>query len=388
MSARHGLVAITDRQIALASIQDAGQPILSHTIWTTWGVQLMNRLANILSRSGLLREDLDYRLVQASMIVIFLLFGYQKWFWYEAQTLIPFISHGPLISWLYPLFGIQGASWFLGVSEWLICALLVLGLRNHTLGALGALGSIVTFVCTVTIIPFMPEAWAASSGGFPAMGGATPFLIKDVVLLAVSVYLLKQSLIRVPHPSATNGFMRMLTRTADRIGLLKSDFDYNLLRAAMVFIFMMFGYGKWFEYAARLMVIYITHGPLIFWLYPVFGVRGESRFLGTSEWLTGALLFTGFWNKKVGMLGSLIATFTFISTVTIIPFMPGGWAASAGGFPAMTGEVPFLMKDLVLLAVSIYLLKQDVVRVIATGPAWNISPTRGSAEAASPSSGG
>jgi uncharacterized membrane protein YkgB len=42
--------------------------------------------------------------------------------------------------------------------------------------------------------------------------------------------------------------------------------------------------------------------------------------------------------------------------------MPNGWAASAGGFPAMTGNVPFLMKDLVLFAASFYLLKQDVLR--------------------------
>jgi hypothetical protein len=41
--------------------------------------------------------------------------------------------------------------------------------------------------------------------------------------------------------------------------------------------------------------------------------------------------------------------FFFIATVTIIPFMPDGWAASAGGFPAMTERVAFLMKDLVLL---------------------------------------
>ena len=43
--------------------------------------------------------------------------------------------------------------------------------------------------------------------------------------------------------------------------------------------------------------------------------------------------------------------------------MPDGWAPSAGGFPAMTEKVAFLMKDLVLLAVSFYLLKQDVMRV-------------------------
>ena len=44
--------------------------------------------------------------------------------------------------------------------------------------------------------------------------------------------------------------------------------------------------------------------------------------------------------------------------------MPEGWDTAAGGFPAMTGNVPFLMKDVVLLAVSVYLLKQDVQRVV------------------------
>jgi uncharacterized membrane protein YkgB len=57
--------------------------------------------------------------------------------------------------------------------------------------------------------------------------------------------------------------------------------------------------------------------------------------------------------------------FTFLVTVTIIPLMPDGWAPSAGGFPAMVGNVAFLMKHVVLLAVSIYLLKQDLVRAMA-----------------------
>jgi uncharacterized membrane protein YkgB len=29
----------------------------------------------------------------------------------------------------------------------------------------------------------------------------------------------------------------------------------------------------------------------------------------------------------------------------------------------MTGNIPFLMKDVVLLAASIYLLKQDLIRI-------------------------
>jgi uncharacterized membrane protein YkgB len=100
-------------------------------------------------------------------------------------------------------------------------------------------------------------------------------------------------------------------------------------------------------------------------MYSVFGVKGSTYFLGVSEWLFGALLLAGFWNRKLGILGALGSVGTFISTVTIIPFMPDGWAPSAGGFPAMVGNVAFLMKDVVLLAASFYLLKQDLVRASA-----------------------
>ena len=157
--------------------------------------------------------------------------------------------------------------------------------------------------------------------------------------------------------------MNFLIKIMIKFGLLKEDLDYHLIRASMVIIFFFFGYQKWFEYEAQTLIPYISNGPLIFWMYPVFGIRGASWFLGVSEWLFGALLFAGFWNKKLGILGALGSVASFVSTVTIIPFMPDGWAASAGGFPAMTGNIPFLMKDVVLLAVSFYLLKQDVMRV-------------------------
>jgi uncharacterized membrane protein YkgB len=159
--------------------------------------ELINLLIKVLARLGLLKRDLDYHLVRASMVVIYFFFGYQKWFPYEAHDLIPFFRNGPLISWMYPVFGIQGASWFLGVSEWLFGALLLLGFWNKKLGILGALGSCVTFIMTITIIPFMPDGWNASAGGFPAMQGNVAFLMKDLVLFAVSLYLLKQDVARV-----------------------------------------------------------------------------------------------------------------------------------------------------------------------------------------------
>jgi uncharacterized membrane protein YkgB len=153
-----------------------------------------------------------------------------------------------------------------------------------------------------------------------------------------------------------------LVRALIKLGILKNDLDYHLLRASMVIIFLFFGYQKWFDYEAQALLPYIGHGPLIFWMYAVFGVRRATYFLGVAEWLFGALLFAGYWNKRLGILGALGSCFTFIATTTIIPFMPDGWAASAGGFPAMTEKVAFLMKDLVLFAVSVYLLRQDVIR--------------------------
>jgi uncharacterized membrane protein YkgB len=165
------------------------------------------------------------------------------------------------------------------------------------------------------------------------------------------------------RPLPTGSIMNLLIRTLIKIGIAKDDMDYHLIRLAMVIIFLFFGYQKWFEYETQALIPYISNGPLIFWLYPVFGMRGATWFLGVSEWTFGALLFLGFWNKKLGILGALGSCVTFIGTVTIIPFMPDGWAASAGGFPAMTEHVAFLMKDLVLFSVSVYLLKQDVMRV-------------------------
>src|ERR1700740_3387063 len=153
--------------------------------------------------------------------------------------------------------------------------------------------------------------------------------------------------------------MKFITNLLIKLGILKEDLDYHLIRASMVIIYLFFGYQKWFQYEADALIPYISPGPLIFWMYSVFGVRGATYFLGVSEWLFGALLFAGFWNKKLGVLGALGACGSFIATSTIIPFFPDGWAASAGGFPAMTEHVAFLMKDLGLLAILFYLLRGD-----------------------------
>src|SRR6201997_2656682 len=106
-----------------------------------------------LSRIAPFRSNLDFHLIRIVMVFTFYIFGYQKWFSFEAHQISSFISHSPLVFWLIPAFGIQGAGYFLGTTEWLFGTLILLGFWDSRLGMLGALGSIVSFLGTVSIIP-------------------------------------------------------------------------------------------------------------------------------------------------------------------------------------------------------------------------------------------
>src|ERR1700732_3975121 len=142
----------------------------------------------------------------------------------------------------------------------------------------------------------------------------------------------------------------------------RSGLDCHLIRAAMVFTFFAFSIQKWNQHTIETLVPMISHSPVVFWLLPVFGVRGAGYFLATTETICGTLICLGYWSPRLGILGALGSIVTFIGTTTIIPFLPDAWAHEAGGFPIMTLPLGFLMKDFLLLAASFYLLKQDLLR--------------------------
>jgi uncharacterized membrane protein YkgB len=142
----------------------------------------------------------------------------------------------------------------------------------------------------------------------------------------------------------------------------RSNLDSHLIRAAMVFEFFAFSIQKWNQYTVEMLVPMISHSPVVFWLLPVFGLRGTGYFLATTETIFGALVFLGYWSPRLGILGALGSIVTYVGTTTIMPFLPGAWAQEAGGFPIFTLPMGFLMKDVLFLAASFYLLKHDVMR--------------------------
>lgn len=156
--------------------------------------------------------------------------------------------------------------------------------------------------------------------------------------------------------------LNRLIVSGSRIALFRGDLDRHLIRAAMVFEFFVFCIQKWNAYTSQMLVPLISHSPVVFWLEPAFGVRGAGYFLGTSELVFGSLIFLGYWSARLGVLGALGSIVTFVGTASIIFFLPDAWAREAGGFPIMTLPLGFLMKDVLFLAASFYLLKQDLTR--------------------------
>src|ERR1700745_4473798 len=106
----------------------------------------------------------------------------------------------------------------------------------------------------------------------------------------------------------------------------RSGLDRHLMRAAMVFTFCAFSIQKWSQYTIELLVPLISHSPVVFWLLPVFGVRGTGYFLGTTETIFGSLIFLGYWSPRLGIVGAFGSIVTFIGTTSIVPFLPDGWA--------------------------------------------------------------
>lgn len=159
----------------------------------------------------------DVRLLKVSMILIFFMFGYAKWFEYEAQALAPLIGHSQLMSWMHVAWGIRGASYALGLAEWSIAILLIAGFCWPRVAFVGACGSALTFATTLTLILSTPHGWVQSAGGFPAMASSTSFLIKDVVLLSVSIVLARHAWIAMLAKAADDARRTPMPRAVKRV---------------------------------------------------------------------------------------------------------------------------------------------------------------------------
>ena len=82
------------------------------------------------------------------VVALLLLWGGMKFFDFEAQAIRKFVEHSPLLSWMYPAFGVRGASALIGIGE--VAAAVAIAARPWLprVSAYGSLAAAGTFVVT------------------------------------------------------------------------------------------------------------------------------------------------------------------------------------------------------------------------------------------------
>jgi reactive chlorine resistance protein C len=146
---------------------------------------LIRALMRSKPRSSL--ERVGIHVSRYGLVITLLSIGVLKFTAGEAQGIQPLVANSPLMFWLYRIFSLQGVSNLIGVIEIVVAVLIAVRPFSARLSFIGSIGAITTFVLTVSFLFSTPGAFQFSHG-FPLLGDAGQFLIKDLVLLGASIW--------------------------------------------------------------------------------------------------------------------------------------------------------------------------------------------------------
>jgi uncharacterized membrane protein YkgB len=132
-------------------------------------------------------DKLGIHVSRYGLVLTLLLIGVLKFTAGEAQGIQPLVANSPLMFWLYRIFSVQGVSNLIGAAEIIVAALMASRPFSAKLSFIGSLGAIITFLLTLSFLFSTPGAFHFSYG-FPILGDAGQFLIKDLVLLGASIW--------------------------------------------------------------------------------------------------------------------------------------------------------------------------------------------------------
>ena len=146
-------------------------------------------------------------------------------------------------------------------------------------------------------------------------------------------------------------------RNSARIQLL-GEF---LLRYGLVLVLGWIGAMKFTAYEAEGIKPLIETSPLMSWMYKFLSIQATSNVIGVAEITAAVLIAIRPISARFSAIGSVLAVFTFLATLTFLFSLPG-WEKSLGGFPALSGSGGFLLKDIVLLGASLWTLSDSLAK--------------------------
>jgi reactive chlorine resistance protein C len=116
------------------------------------------------------------------------------------------------------------------------------------------------------------------------------------------------------------------------------------VRWSLIFLLVLFGGMKWAAFEADAIHPLITNSPFLSWTDALFGKQGASIFVGVIELATAALLGARRWSPTAAMIGGFAGIGMFLTTLSFLVTTP-----------SPNPEAPFILKDICLLASSIWL---------------------------------
>src|SRR5262245_62768143 len=143
---------------------------------------------------------------------------------------------------------------------------------------------------------------------------------------------------------------------------VKNPFDKLgafLIRYGLVLVLAWIGAMKFTGYEAEGIKALVETSPFMSWMYKVLSLQATSNVIGIAEITAAVLIAIRPLAPKLSAIGSVLAVFTFLTTLTFLFSLPG-WEKTLGGFPALSGSGGFLLKDTVLLGAALFTLGESL----------------------------
>lgn len=177
-----------------------------------------------------------------------------------------------------------------------------------------------------------------------------------------------------------------LAASSQRLGI-------QLLRVAILIIFVWIGGLKFWNYEAEGIVPFVANSPFMSFFYthsaPEYkayklkegesneakqqwhqenNTYGFSHGLGILIMSIGILVFLGMFWPKIGLAGALLAIIMTIGTLSFLVTTPEVWVPDLGsgehGFPLLSGAGRLVIKDTAILAGALVLLAESAQRIL------------------------
>jgi uncharacterized membrane protein YkgB len=133
-----------------------------------------------------------------------------------------------------------------------------------------------------------------------------------------------------------------------------------IARYGLAIVLAWFGAMKFTSYEAQGISHWVANSPLLSWMYNIMSIDAFGRLNGSIELLVAALLAVKPWLPKASVVGGVFASLFFVTTLSFMVTTPGVGEASAGGFPVLSADGEFLMKDIANLGLALWLLADSI----------------------------